>query len=173
MGRDKAQLVLDGEPLVERGLRTLREVCAEVAIAGGSAELRRFGTIVPDEIAGRGPLGGIVSAMRASNFDWNLFLAVDTPFVPVHVLNHLLGLAATANVVGIMARVGGQVQPLCAVYSRRALPRLTEELAAGNWKITEAVAAAGGYTAVDFEDERWFRNLNTPAEFAEAEDGIR
>jgi hypothetical protein len=35
--------------------------------------------------------------------------------------------------------------------------------------VTDAVAAAGGYTAVDFEEEGWFANLNTPEEFAEAE----
>jgi molybdopterin-guanine dinucleotide biosynthesis protein A len=50
-----------------------------------------------------------------------------------------------------------------------ALPVLQEQLAAGNWKVMEAVAAAGVYTVVDFEEERWFRNLNTPEEFAEAE----
>jgi molybdenum cofactor guanylyltransferase len=172
MGTDKALLVLDGEPLVQRGLRLLGEVCVEVAIAGGGEELRRFGRIVPDEAAGCGPLGGIVSAMRTSDFDWNLFLAVDTPFVPVSVLNRLLGEAAASDAVAVMARVAGQVQPLCAMYSGKALPQLTGELAAGNWKITEAVAAAGGYEIVDFEDERWFRNLNTPAEFAEAERGI-
>jgi molybdopterin-guanine dinucleotide biosynthesis protein A len=173
MGTDKALLVLDGEPLVERGLRLLGKVCAEVAIAGGTEELSRFGRVIPDEAAGCGPLGGIVSAMSVSGFEWNVFLPVDTPFVPVGVLERLLAAVDGTDGIGVMARVAGLVQPLCAVYSRRALPRLAEELAAGNWKITEAISAAGGYKLVDFAEERWFRNLNTPTEFAEAERGIR
>jgi molybdopterin-guanine dinucleotide biosynthesis protein A len=68
-----------------------------------------------------------------------------------------------------MARVEGLMQPLCAVYSRRALGVLQEELAAGRWKVTSAIEAAGPVKVMDFEDARWFANLNTPEEFAEAE----
>ena len=68
-----------------------------------------------------------------------------------------------------MARVGGQMQPLCAVYSRKALPTLKDHLESGKRKVIEAVAAAGMYKILDFEEENWFRNLNTPEEFAEAE----
>ena len=169
MGTDKALLLLHGEPLVERGLKTLREVCTEVAIAGGSEDLSRFGRVIRDETAGCGPLGGIVSAMEQSRWEWNLFLPVDVPFVPAAGLKRLLLAAAGSRSVGVIAQVGGRLQPLCAVYSRTTLPTLREELAAGRWKVTEAFAAAGTYTVVDFEEESWFRNLNTPEEFAEAE----
>jgi molybdopterin-guanine dinucleotide biosynthesis protein A len=80
----------------------------------------------------------------------------------------LLFMAAGFPSIGVMARTAGVLQPLCAVYSRKALPTLWEELAAGRWKVTQAVATAGQYKIVDFEEESWFRNLNTPEEFAEA-----
>ena len=169
MGRDKALLLLNGEPLVQRGLRTLREVCTEVAIAGAAQDLSQFGRVIPDEMADCGPLSGIVSAMEQSSLEWNMFLSVDSPFVPAEVLNRLLLMAAGFPSIGVMARTAGVLQPLCAVYSRKALPTLREELAAGRWKVTQAVATAGQYKIVDFEEESWFRNLNTPEEFAEAE----
>jgi molybdenum cofactor guanylyltransferase len=169
MGTDKALLLLNGEPLVQRGLRTLREVCTEVAIAGAAQDLRRFGRVIPDEVADCGPLGGIVSAMVQSSSEWNLFLSVDSPFVPVAALIRLLSMAGDSASIGVMARTAGVLQPLCAVYSRKALPILREELAAGRWKVTQAIATAGQYKIVDFEEESWFRNLNTPEEFAEAE----
>jgi len=169
MGRDKALLLLDGEPLVERGLRTLREVCAEVAIAGAAQDLSHFGRVIPDETPGCGPLGGIVAALERSSSEWNLFLPVDTPFVPASALRRILVKTAEVPSIGVMARVAGQLQPLCAAYSRRALPVLREELAAGRWKVIEAISAAGLYELVDFEDASWFRNLNTAEEFAEAE----
>jgi molybdenum cofactor guanylyltransferase len=169
MGRDKALLTLGGQPLVERGIRKLGEVCAEVAIAGGTEDLGRFGRVILDKSVGCGPLGGIVSALQESSFKWNLFLPVDAPFVPVSALKGLLARAAGFDGVCVMARTEGQMQPLCAVYSKKSLGVLEQELAAGRWKVTKAIEAAGEVRFVDFEDASWFANLNTPEEFAEAE----
>jgi molybdenum cofactor guanylyltransferase len=169
MGRDKALLTLGGKPLVEKGLLKLGQVCIEVAIAGGTEELARFGRVIPDKSAGCGPLGGIVSALEESSFEWNLFLPVDAPFVPVSALKELLAGADGFDGVCVMARTGGQMQPLCAVYSKKSLAVLQEEFAAGRWKVTKAIEAAGEVRFVDFEDAGWFANLNTPEEFAEAE----
>lgn len=169
MGRDKALLMLGGETLVERCLRRLGEVVAEVAIAGGSEELSRFGRVIPDMYPGRGPLGGIVSALEQSSFAWNLFLPVDAPFVPASCLKALISAAARSSSVCVMARVEGEAQPLCGVYSSRALGVLQRELAAGRWKVIAAIEAAGPVEVVDFVDTKWFANLNTPEEFAEAE----
>lgn len=169
MGRDKALLMLGGETLVERCLRRLGEVVAEVAIAGGSEELSRFGRVIPDMHPGRGPLGGIVSALEQSSFAWNLFLPVDAPFVPASCLKTLISAAARSSSVCVMARVEGEAQPLCGIYSSRALGVLQRELAAGRWKVIAAIEAAGPVEVVDFVDTKWFANLNTPEEFAEAE----
>jgi molybdopterin-guanine dinucleotide biosynthesis protein A len=169
MGQDKALLTLGGEPLVKRAIRKLSEVCAEVAIAGGTEELTQFGRVIPDESVGCGPLGGIVAALEQSSFQWNLFLAVDAPFVPVSVLKALLFMAAAFPSVCVMARTHGVMQPLCAVYSGKALEVLKQELAAGRWKVTRAIEAAGPVKVLDFDNTSWFANLNTPEEFAEAE----
>src|ERR1700733_13154641 len=121
MGQDKALLMLGGEPLVKRALSKLKQVCAEVAVAGGTEALQRFGHVISDKNPGCGPLGGIVAALEQSSFEWNLFLPVDAPFVPVSALKALLVMAGGSPSVCVMARVEGLTQPLCAVYSRRAL----------------------------------------------------
>ena len=167
MGRDKALLELDGETLIELALRKLVAVCAEVAIAGGSAELERFGWVIADGTPGRGPLGGIVAALEQSVFECNLFLAVDMPFVPVEALRALVAVAGGAEMV-VLAQAEGYIQPLCGVYSRRALPLLRNELAAGRLKMKNAVAATGAVAYVQFAELGWFRNLNTPEEFRAA-----
>jgi molybdenum cofactor guanylyltransferase len=169
MGRDKALLELGGESLVERAIRKLGEVCVEVAIAGGTEDLARFGRVILDKSTGCGPLGGIVSALGESSFQWNLFLPVDAPFVPVSALEELISQTRGFDGMCVMARTGGQIQPLCAVYSKKSLGVLQRELAAGRWKVMRAIEAAGGIRFVDFEDAGWFANLNTPEEFAEAE----
>lgn len=168
MGRDKALLELAGETLLERGLRLLSEVCAEVAIAGGAPDLARFGRLIPDDGAGEGPLAGIVAALWASAFDWNLFCPVDVPFVPRRAWQQVLDSAVAGETDAVLARVGGQVQPLCGVYRKRIAQPLRAQLQSGQRKVTAAIQAVGSVVWVDFDqpgEEEWFRNLNTPEDY--------
>lgn len=167
MGRDKALLELNGETLIELALRKLKAVCVDVAIAGGSPELARFGRVIPDATPGLGPLGGIVAALEQTRHDWNLFLGVDMPFVPEEALRTLVAAAGGAEMV-LLAQADGYVQPLCGMYSRRALPVLRGELLAGRLKLKDAAAATGAVAIVEFPELDWFRNLNTPGDFRAA-----
>ena len=164
MGRDKALLEWTGETLIELALRKLRAVCSEVAIAGGSAELARFGRVVADERSGQGPLGGIVAALEQSAYELNLFLAVDMPLVSEQALSALVAEACGTEMV-VLAQADGYIQPLCGVYSRRALPVLRRELEAGRLKLKDAAAATGNCRYLAIGNEGWFRNLNTPDDF--------
>ena len=165
MGRDKALLELDEETLVARAVRTLGGVCREVAIAGGDERLAGYGRVIPDERAGCGPLSGIVAALEQTRWEWNVFLAVDMPFVPGRVIEELAG-AAEVGLAGVMAEADGRVQPLCSVYARSCVGRLREELDAGRWRVRAAVEAAGPVKYVQLPSGKWFDNVNTPEEFA-------
>lgn len=169
MGQDKALLRLRGVTLLERCLSTLRAVCEEVAIAGGKPELQKFARVIPDEVPGCGPLGGIVAALEQSSREWNMCLPVDAPFVPVECLQRLLRAVAEGAGDAVIARADGRLQPLCGVYSRRLLPVLRGELLAGRWKVAPALEVAGRVCTIDFANVKWFANLNTPEDFAEAE----
>jgi molybdopterin-guanine dinucleotide biosynthesis protein A len=166
MGRDKALLELDGETLVARAMRKLGAVCADAAIAGGDERLARYGRVVVDRRPGSGPLGGIVAGLEDTRFEWNVFLAVDVPFVPVAVVRELLE-AVEDRLIGVMVESAGDLQPLCAVYARRALDSLREDLEAGRGKVTAAVARAGEVKRLQVKQAEWFVNVNTPAEYAE------
>ncbi len=170
MGRDKALLELGGRTMLEIALQKLHVACREVRLVGNNPELSRFKTpVVPDAVAGCGPLGGIVAGLEASTSEWNLFLAVDVPFVPVEVLKMLLDAQESEGAVCVMAEAQGQPQPLVALYARSALPILRSALEAGRWKVMAAIKAAGVVRYLQFSEDEWFRNLNTPEEFAEAE----
>jgi molybdopterin-guanine dinucleotide biosynthesis protein A len=164
MGQDKALLMFDGETLVERGLRKLGEICGDVAIAGGAAELSRFARLIPDAWPGCGPLGGIVAALEQSAYEWNLFLPVDMPFVPVEALRSLPGGWASIYV----PRVAGVVHPLCGAYSRAALPVLRAELEAARCRMTDAIEATLSFGYVENFDPAWLANVNTPEDLAAA-----
>ena len=168
MGTNKALLSFHGELLVERALRKLRRLCSTVAIAGGVPELSPYALVIPDEFPGQGPLGGIVSALEHSTTERNLFLAVDMPLLPVAALEALLSASGDPALV-TLAQSAGRVQPLCGVYSRRALPVLRAELLKGNRRVRAAVEATGAIHYWQAPDPAWFTNVNTPDEFAAAE----
>ena len=158
MGRDKALLEIDGEPLV----------CADVAIAGGGAELARFAPLIEDAHAGCGPLGGIVAALEISTYEWNCFLAVDVPFIPESVWCTLLDRARGSDAVAVLAEANGYPQPLVGVYRRRSLPVLRDHLRAKTLKVMQAIRAAGKVEFVPFRQGEWFQNVNTPEEYGTA-----
>lgn len=168
MGEEKALLELDGEALLARGLRLLGVVCAEVAIAGGSPDLARFGRLVSDETAGQGPLSGIIASLEDTAFEWNLFCPVDVPFVPRTAWQRLLEHAPLGGVDAILARVCGQVQPLCGLYRKQVGGALRAQLQGGQRKVTAAIEAVGPVVWVDFDqprEDQWFRNVNTPEDY--------
>ena len=168
MGRDKALLEFEGETLVARGVRRLGEVCESVQIAGGAEGLERYGRVVRDLHAGCGPLGGIVAALQQSAYEWNVFVPVDVPFVPREIWGKMFRerLAQDRPVAAVLARVGGRVQPLCGIYARSCVDVLNRELRERRLKVLDALELAGPVLLVDFAEERWFRNVNTPEEFA-------
>ena len=89
MGQDKALLTLDGERLLDRGLRLLREAgCRQVWAAGDYAGV----PCLPDAPVwqGRGPLAGIAAALAyAPQASW-LVIPVDMPGLESDFLRRFL-----------------------------------------------------------------------------------
>lgn len=190
MGRDKALVVLDGVPLVERMVDRLLSVGLTPRICGSRPDLARFAEVVPDNFPGCGPLAGMEAALAVSGSELNLFVAVDLPAMPASFLQWMMARAGTTQAVATIPRCGARPQPLCAVYSRRLLFGLRGALAAGRFKVMPALeesAAALGENIDAFDVEAvapvaagewsepaiaaWFRNVNTPVDLNELEAG--
>jgi molybdopterin-guanine dinucleotide biosynthesis protein A len=124
MGRPKASLQLDGEHMLERQIRVLRSVARRVAVVGSSpgCPVKFDAPCFPDAIAGRGPLGGIYTALLECRTEFSLVLGCDLPFVNSRLLARLaLRAMADGSDVTVPRSRDGRLQPLCAVYRRRAL----------------------------------------------------
>lgn len=124
MGRDKAELVVAGERLVDRAARVLTAVCDAVLEVGpGRSSL----VAVPDDSPGAGPLAALVSgtaALRADGHDGPVvLLGVDLPFVDVPLLELLARHPSTDTVVPV---ADGVRQSCCARYAPDALDTATE-----------------------------------------------
>ncbi len=187
MGCDKALLEIGGRPLVEHMLELLRGLGLNARICGSRPDLARFAEVVPDNFPLCGPLGGIEAALAGSQTELNLFVPVDAPGLPGAFLQWMMERAESSQAVATIPHFQDRPQPLCAIYSRRLRPGLGRLLAAGNYKVMTAVreaAAALGEGVDEFSVEAvaaamrfgewpshltmasWFRNLNSPEEYA-------
>jgi molybdopterin-guanine dinucleotide biosynthesis protein A len=175
MGRDKAALLLNGRTLLQHALATLREITSNVSILGSPQTYGDQGApVIADIVPECGPLGGIHAALTQTKADFNLIIAVDTPFLSVDFLKFLSARAVASRAVVTTPEIAGYTQPLCAVYSRQFLPIAAQALKSGNYKIVPLFPADGTLKIPDSEMAQFaftpemFDNLNTPEDMERA-----
>jgi len=145
MGREKAALPIGGEPLLRRAVGRLRLALAEVIVVGSPAlaPLVPQTRIVADEWPGRGPLGALATALRATDAPWVLLVACDMPFTQPALIREIARLALTSPGVEVVTLRGPRgVEPLHAAYSRACLPLALERLAGDDVSLRGLLAAA-------------------------------
>ena len=169
MGADKAFVTLDGSTLLARALELARSIASDVRIVGDPAKFAAFGPVVEDVFRDCGPLAGIHAALRTSQTELNLILAVDVPFVSPALLLYLIKRArSSASATVTVAQTGGGWQPLCAVYRREFADVAEQSLRDGRYKIDALFAVPRTQVINQQELElagfpaKMFRNLNTP-----------
>ncbi len=174
MGQDKAALSLNGHTLLEHALAALRCVCRDVAILG---KYELYGTLAPvyeDIFPGCGPLGGIHAALSNSQTQYNIVIAVDTPFIMPEFLSYLVERAIASGAVVTTPEIDDYTQPLCTVYSLDFLPIAEQALISGCYKIVPLFPRDKTLVVREAELLRFafgaemFENLNTPEDMARA-----
>jgi molybdopterin-guanine dinucleotide biosynthesis protein A len=175
MGRDKASLSFNGQTLLQRALSTLRQVSNNVRILGSQQIYGNQGAMVIEDIIPEcGPLSGIHAALTHSSAEFNLIIAVDTPFLSADFLRFLVSRAVESGAVVTTPEIAGYTQPLCAVYSRHFLPVAERSLQAGKFKIVPLFPADRTLTISENELAQFaftpemFDNLNTPEDLERA-----
>jgi len=179
MGRDKALLELDGAALVVRTARLVETVSGTMTIVGAPESLGGLGfTVLADDWPGAGPLGGIATALHASNASWNLIVACDLPYLTKAWLEHIVAraLASAADAVLPMNERGAE--PLCAMYQKECEPVIRAALERGTRKVTDGLAglrvepiAPSEWKAFD-SDGLLFKNMNSPVDYEEAKEKV-
>lgn len=123
MGCDKAQLKVDGQPLLLRAVNLLKDYAATVAVLGPQGRFESLGVpVIPDRWPGQGPLAALLTGLDGSAHDWNIFLACDLPMLNSQFIS-LLVYSIKAEFDAIVPRTSSGWHPLCAAYRRTcALP---------------------------------------------------
>ena len=175
MGVDKGLLEIDGVAVILRTARLVEMVAGPACVVGGVEMYRGLGLrAIADDWPGAGPLGGIVTALRASEAEWNLIVACDLPYLTRLWLEFLVERArASAADAVVPINVRG-AEPLCAMYRTRCEAALRATLDEGTRKVTDGLTRV----RVEYlEPAEWkcfdsegllFKNMNTPADYEEA-----
>ncbi len=166
MGRDKARIVHQGETLLARTARVAQEAGCGVLIVGRERPddwLLPGVTFLPDAFPGQGPLGGLLTALRATERSV-LALACDMPRLTPDVLRWLA--AQERRTHGAAVRNGEGWEPLFSIYAPSVLPIVEGQLAGGRRSL-QALIAAGDFQAVTAPPEvaAALVNVNTPEDW--------
>jgi molybdopterin-guanine dinucleotide biosynthesis protein A len=174
MGMDKAFLKLDGIPMIEHVLRSLKAVCRDIIIVTNSPQSYEAyeATVVTDAFDMRGPLTGIYSGLLKSTAEYNFVVACDMPFLNAGLMAYMAGLAEGYDIV--VPAVGGMFEPLHAVYRKGLVPVIEAQLMRNRQRIQELYGKQRVRYVAEEEIDRFdparksFKNLNTPQEYEEA-----
>ncbi|HEY4084783.1 MAG TPA: molybdenum cofactor guanylyltransferase [Bryobacteraceae bacterium] len=171
MGVDKAHALSAGRALALRVADRAASVCNSISVVGDPALYSDLGLpVIADTRPGSGPLAAIEAALAATFADANLILACDMPALAPNVLEELFEVGGD---IAIPRHETGEIEPLCAVYRRGALPAVREALDSGIRGVTEALrrfAQPGNRVSpevryVRVADPAAFANLNTPEDW--------
>lgn len=175
MGRDKALLELGGAPLVVRTARLVESVVGPPTIVGEGGPYRELGLrVLADNWPSAGPLGGIATALRASEAPWNLIVACDLPHLTRAWLEYLVQRALGTQADAVLPMSTGGTEPLCAMYHKRCEPAIRAALQRGTRKVTEGlkellVEMIGPLEWKSFDSEGLlFKNMNSPEDYEAA-----
>ena len=125
-----------------------------------------------DLYPGKGSLIGIFTGLVHSANFLNLVVACDMPFLNLDLLRYMVDISPGFDVV--IPRIGDQMEPLHAVYSRNCLGPMEKQIKQGNLKITGffdslKVKYVGKEELDRFDPERLsFFNINTEADLKKA-----
>jgi molybdopterin-guanine dinucleotide biosynthesis protein A len=195
MGRNKALLEINGEPLVQRTASLLtplvRQITLVISAAQSSSPENKHPysdfklPVIIDRLPNAGPLGGITTALSTAQSAWCLTLACDMPFLTKVWLKFLLNQIAHAEtespqqIQAIIPETTRGLEPLCAIYRSTCAPILTAALEQGVRKVTDAIANLNMKHITENEWRRFssdgnlFGNLNTWQDYLDSQQRLK
>lgn len=178
MGENKALKPFLGRPLVQRVMERLAPVADEILLTTNQPEefvflnLPLFTDIKP----GRGPLGGLYTALVSAKYPSVAVVACDMPFASAPLLVAAAGLLVQDKVDVVIAQAAEGFEPLHAVYRRETcIPAIESAMDADQWRVISWFPQVKLRKLTPDELKRYdpeslaFWNVNTPEEFLKAE----
>ena len=178
MGEDKALRPFLGRPLIQRVIHRLNPIADEIIVTTNRPEAYSFLNVrlVSDLKPGRGALGGLYTAIASAAHPVVAVVACDMPFASAALIETASRLLVAEAADVVIAKSEERFEPLHAVYRRETcLPAIESAINADQWKVIDWFPQMKVRTLTGEEIKQAdphglaFWNVNTPEEFARAE----
>lgn len=165
MGEDKASMMYQGQPLLNRVLAVAQAISPSVYLLSSQASHQAFGiTCIPDSIPDIGAAGGIDAMLHHSPTEKNILLSCDMPFVDVNSIEHLYSFSHNADIVVPLYRQ--YPEAVLGVYSSSCREVWRKHLLDKEYKLSKILNAFQVHYADGEElvrkNPRLFVNFNSP-----------
>ncbi len=167
----KAKIEVGSKPIISRMLEVLNDIFEEIIIVTNQPEeFTGYGRcrIVGDIFEDSGPLGGIHSAMVNSMKEALFVFAGDMPFPDRGLIADQIEYFKAGKCRVLVPRVGKEIEPLHAIYSRSVIHDLELALSQNKNSAVRDFLSNMDVTWFDLNDtadiRRAFTNINTPGE---------
>jgi molybdopterin-guanine dinucleotide biosynthesis protein A len=117
MGREKALMKYNDKTLIEYSLDVIADIEGEPLVVSNNREVQKFLKdieVIPDLLVGRGPLGGIYTALEYTRDDI-LIVACDTPLLDQETIAMLTKEWGAADIAVYTHE--GKIYPFPGIYS--------------------------------------------------------
>jgi molybdopterin-guanine dinucleotide biosynthesis protein A len=168
MRRDKALLPLGETTMIEQIAGAVRGAAGNVTLIGPVGRYGHLGLpVIPDEIGNCGPLGGLYTALRVTEAEWNIVVACDMPGVTEAFLKEMIRAAQESGADCLVPETGRKLDPLCAIYHRRLVGAAEAAIHRKLFKMQDFVSTLRIVRwPVPDQFLKALANVNTPAEWS-------
>jgi molybdopterin-guanine dinucleotide biosynthesis protein A len=170
MGQDKALLSYHGKPQIEYVHELLLVSCEKVFLSKRADQPLYKNIAAIDDLrdfADKGPLGGILSAMKSHPSASWLIMACDLPFVDAKALEYLLSNRNPQQLAtAFKSTHDGLPEPLCAVWEGHGYVKVLEFFQQGI-QCPRKVLINSDINLLEQANPHWLDNVNNPQEFTD------
>ena len=178
MGEDKALKPFLGRPLIQRVVERLQPIADEIIVTTNQPDDFSFldARLFPDLKPGRGALGGLYTAIASAAHPFVAVIACDMPFASPTLIQASIRIMDDKNADVVIAKSEEGYEPLHALYRRETcLSAIEASINADQWKVIAWFPQVKVRVLTSEEIKSAdpaglaFWNVNTPEEFANAE----
>ena len=168
MGIDKRWIKVGRYSLIERTYQLLTDTLGQPpSVVCNDAEtiFPSNWDVISDKVPGKGPLGGLLSALEQCRSDWALVLAVDLPLLTSEEINLLMASPRNGYEVITLSQ-SGDPEPLIALYRKSTLKFWSHRLDEGKLSLHRGIRKLKWKpVSIPFGSQA-LTNLNTPMDLA-------
>ncbi len=174
-GINKALIKIDNVPIIERILAVLRQVLSNIMIITNYPEAFSYLNLpmARDLIPNSGSLGGLYTGLTLCPTGHAFFVACDMPYLNAQVIRYIISKVDANDIV--IPRIGGHLEPLHAIYSKKCAHPMGDLIRNGDYKILNLLPKMKllelpEEAFLPFDPElKFISNINSPHDMKSAE----